>query len=668
MNANDENSKNDIDRVIDGDASSEDVSELIKRALNALKDDRKASNASPKKSPLAPPVIVEERNASARAGISPAFAPPQIDAPDEFRFEPKAEARFDSPRSRDASFDFLSGTDRAKSFGDLASSEKISFDTSKEENLEFDSLEAAPEGDDSDFLERLEYQLDYVERDETYEKYDPFRKRATLEEATRDAPMWLTSLCVHLILVIILALIVINPRLRNRLEIVSEPGFGDAITLDEVFDPDASLESLEDVEFEAVENVEIQTDVQDEIAEITALDESETNPMPAMSDLIGTEAASLDALTNGIGAFDGDDLSARGKNKAALLLAGGGNEGSERSVALALAWFAEHQLPDGSWSLQLARCPKCQGQCSHSGRYDSPIAATSMALLAFLAAGNTPTKGLYKNEVARGLNFLTSCGRPSTEGTSFREEGGTMYSHGLATITLCEAYAMLTEREKKKYRALGELAQSAVVFIEYAQADDGGWRYSPRQAGDTSVVGWMMMALKAAQLANLDVRGETVLNARNFLRDVVSFEYETRYGYTSATPNTPATDCIGLLCRLYLDWTIENPSLLKGVERVANVEGPKFGSPYYMYYATQLLYNVGGDSWKQWNARVRDELIRTQSTEGHERGSWYPDNGDGHVATGGRLMATALNCMILEVYYRHMPIYQKVERNQEFPE
>ena len=46
-----------------------------------------------------------------------------------------------------------------------------------------------------------------------------------------------------------------------------------------------------------------------------------------------------------------------------------------------------------------------------------------------------------------------------------------MYAHGLATITLCEAYG-LTKDER-----IGAAAQRAVIFIEHAQHPaSGGWR------------------------------------------------------------------------------------------------------------------------------------------------------------------------------------------------
>jgi hypothetical protein len=52
---------------------------------------------------------------------------------------------------------------------------------------------------------------------------------------------------------------------------------------------------------------------------------------------------------------------------------------------------------------------------------------------------------------------------------------------------------------------------------------------------------------------------------------------------------------------------------------------------------------------------MRDYLVSTQSANSHEAGSWhFPDPyGD----KGGRLYNTAMAIMILEVYYRHMPLY-----------
>jgi hypothetical protein len=53
---------------------------------------------------------------------------------------------------------------------------------------------------------------------------------------------------------------------------------------------------------------------------------------------------------------------------------------------------------------------------------------------------------------------------------------------------------------------------------------------------------------------------------------------------------------------------------------------------------------------------MRDLLCDLQVTEGHEAGSWTPAGG--HDAYGGRVYMTALAVCTLEVYYRHLPLYQ----------
>jgi hypothetical protein len=69
------------------------------------------------------------------------------------------------------------------------------------------------------------------------------------------------------------------------------------------------------------------------------------------------------------------------------------------------------------------------------------------------------------------------------------------------------------------------------------------------------------------------------------------------------------------------------------------------------------MHHWGGTEWRQWNAAMRDHLISTQSTAKHSAGSWAPR--DPHSGPGGRLYMTCLAIMTLEVYYRHLPLFQE---------
>ncbi|MGO8750239.1 MAG: hypothetical protein ACLQNE_30210 [Thermoguttaceae bacterium] len=67
-----------------------------------------------------------------------------------------------------------------------------------------------------------------------------------------------------------------------------------------------------------------------------------------------------------------------------------------------------------------------------------------------------------------------------------------------------------------------------------------------------------------------------------------------------------------------------------------------------------------GSDFDLWNYRMREHLIRTQEKSGHRTGSWNPAGTDWGAA-GGRLYATSLALMTLEVYYRHLPMYRAVK-------
>ena len=340
----------------------------------------------------------------------------------------------------------------------------------------------------------------------------------------------------------------------------------------------------------------------------------------------------------------------------------GATEASEVAVTKALKWLATHQLPDGSWDFDLTLCPNCKGKCRNSGTLSSArIAATGLALLPFLGRGDTHKESKrYKSTIHRGLQYLVSQIRISNHGGALNEPGGNMYSHGIASIAICESYAMT------KDRWLLRPTRAVLSYICYAQDPiGGGWRYRPRQAGDTSVVGWQLMALKSGYMAGFDIPAGVAEKAGLFL-DTVQRNGGSAYGYTSPGQGE-ATTAIGLLCRMYLGWKRDNPALERGV-RMLSKRGPSPSNMYYNYYATQVMRHWEGEPWENWNRQMRDQLVHSQAKQGHEEGSWFTGSGDLGAKPGGRLYSTAMATMILEVYYRYMPIYRAQSVDQEFPD
>jgi hypothetical protein len=342
--------------------------------------------------------------------------------------------------------------------------------------------------------------------------------------------------------------------------------------------------------------------------------------------------------------------------KRAALKKYGGTVDSEKAVVSGLKWLNSIQRKNGSWSFAK------QGPGAVPGRFQkTEVGATSLALLCFLGAGHTHMKdGPYRETVLRGLEFIGESATV-TQGTADlrgdSEGNAGMYVQGLATICLSEAHAL-----EHNDRNLTKLTKMAVTFIERAQNPiTGGWRYKPRDdTSDTSVVGWEVMALQSAKSGRIRVSSKSLRLARDFLRSAQVGDDGSQYAYVPGNGAKPSMTAVGLLCRMYLGWRNDNPALEKGVKYLAG-RGPNPNDMYYSYYATQVLHHWGGDLWKKWNAELREDLVRSQVTDGPAAGSWRPAGP--HSDVGGQLYQTTLSILTLEVYYRHLPIYQRLEQD-----
>lgn len=499
--------------------------------------------------------------------------------------------------------------------------------------------------------------------------YDPalenIRKGFSVKQFIRDAPSIVFSLAIHAVAVLLLGLCYLpvivdfRPDLTANLEDIEE------IEDIDIFDDDEPLDiNLDDVS----DMAPIDTSMEPMQAEMEVFEAPKMEVATAdLGDIMAP-----DSMLSNMGSLTGNDLSGR-MNKGAAVAQGGGNEASERAVASGLQWIADHQLPNGAWSYSQFRNPNCRGKCKDvtlDKGNKSLVSATAMALLPMLGSGITHKDGKYRKNVKSGLDYITSNYQPLKEGACLAEKGATpvMYHHGLTTIVVCEAAAMTRDKN------LERLAQSAVNYIAYAQDPvGGGWRYSPRQPGDTSGMGWNFMALKSAQMGYLNVPKPTIIKSKQFLDLVVGADGGSLYGYLNNKKDDKeglkrgirATTSIGLLGQMYMGWKPDNSALIKGTDNISNW-GPDAGSLYYSYYATQVMHHVGGEKWDRWNKKMRDDIVKRQSTEGHEKGSW-PHQGAEHCEQGGRLMTTAFATMILEVYYRHLPLYRKTTTVDAFP-
>jgi hypothetical protein len=184
----------------------------------------------------------------------------------------------------------------------------------------------------------------------------------------------------------------------------------------------------------------------------------------------------------------------------------------------------------------------------------------------------------------------------------------------------------------------------------------------------------MVMALKSAQMARLDVPEEVLRNASRWL-DGAQADGGARYAYNPLAPDTdleregrrtnlPMT-AEGLLMRMYLGWDRNHSALNAGARYLLeNLPADGTGTNptrdlYYWYYATQVMFQLQGDAWKTWNGRLESLLVTSQAKTGPLAGSWDPNRPvrDRWAHAGGRIYVTALSLLMLEAPYRHLPLY-----------
>jgi hypothetical protein len=347
--------------------------------------------------------------------------------------------------------------------------------------------------------------------------------------------------------------------------------------------------------------------------------------------------------------------------RAKLVLKEGGTKESERAVELGLDWLARHQRADGYWHLETSG--QCIGSgCPPRGGMASDTAATGLALLPMLAAGHTHLeKSRYQMPISLGLKWLIK--NQQASGEIYNEDGpfiAQMYSHAIAAMTLCEAYGITGDK------ALRAPAQKAIRFIQQSQnRTDGGWRYYPQMPGDTSVFGWQLFALRSASLSGLSVSKGTISRCRRYLDLAAADPGKVTYSYRPGQDASPVMTAEALLIRQYLGWNRDTPALLQGTALLSeHLEESDERNIYYWYYVTQLLHNMKGKEWEQWNRRVRDGLVSMQIVnDGCDRGSWDPEfpQYDRWGYRAGRLYTTSLSLLTLEVYYRYLPLYGDTE-------
>jgi len=318
----------------------------------------------------------------------------------------------------------------------------------------------------------------------------------------------------------------------------------------------------------------------------------------------------------------------------------GGNKESEEAVAKALAYLKKSQQEDGRWT-------KFDNDYRRAGRDQHDPAITALATLAFLASDHTPDRSRqYGETVRKGLEYLLKIQKNNGD----LRGSGDMYDQGIATLAVAEA-AILTN--DKRYR---EAAIKAAEFIVNAQHEgSGGWRYNPRQSGDTSVLGWQVMALHSVEMLGWQMPEDTRNGAVRWLDHVGSGKHKMLAGYQNGRKPTSIMTAEAVFSRIMLGQQLNDAELKEASDYLLKHPPHKGDRNYYYYYYGSLMQmQVQGATWRKWNDMMRDYLVKLQATDGRDAGSWDPKGR--WAGRGGRAYSTAMGALTLQVYYRYLPM------------
>lgn len=358
------------------------------------------------------------------------------------------------------------------------------------------------------------------------------------------------------------------------------------------------------------------------------------------------------------------------KGRKKLLREFGGRYGgqAEKSVLKGLDWLQSVQEESGSWGVSKSKSMTAKQERAR---------LTGLALLCYLAHGETSQSATYGETVQRAIQYLLDeqdekSGRfvPLSKTVGSHDDIG-VYGHAISTYALCEAYGMT------RMPLLKVPVEKAVRVIVDGQQKKGGWdhRYQHEKWSDLSVGGWQVQALRAAQAAGVKVEGISPALERSvsFVQGMHAGEGKFYYRLGNKTPTGDLDYMTGvaILC-MQLAGSNQVAEVKAGLEYLKDIEcsdwddgwektgkNKSFNIAYEWYYNTQAVFQKGGSKWSSWNNKFAPMLIKAQDTSG----AWKPPGETNEEVSKDIIYTTSFCTLSLQVYYRILPSFKKADRN-----
>ncbi|MGB4711863.1 MAG: prenyltransferase/squalene oxidase repeat-containing protein [Fuerstiella sp.] len=314
----------------------------------------------------------------------------------------------------------------------------------------------------------------------------------------------------------------------------------------------------------------------------------------------------------------------------------------DASVNRALDWLSKQQQPSGAWL---------------SESYGESTAATSLAIMSFMAAGHVPEEGPYGRIISKGIAWVLSEQQPNGILVGVQRSHGPMYSHGIATLMLAEVAGMVSGDQADRCQKALEKAIRLIVDAQNhpkGRQHDGGWRYQPTSGdADLSVTAWQLLALRAAKDIGCDVPSQNIDRAIAYIKRL-RVERGGGFGYMAGHGATVTRSGTGIVA-LEVCGEHRTPETMAAAQLILARPLTKQEHYFYygVYYCTVGMYKVGGEEWKTARPILYETVLGMQNPSGY----WRPIHGSERGA--GDVYATSMSLLALCIEYGYLPIYQR---------
>jgi len=322
-----------------------------------------------------------------------------------------------------------------------------------------------------------------------------------------------------------------------------------------------------------------------------------------------------------------------------------GSADTEAALDSALTWIAAQQSADGSWSPE-----------QHAGDERTRVGVTSQCLMALIGGGSSLRAGAQSAQVRSGIGWLVLRQDPSS---GFFDAGAApeLYQHVLALQALSEA-ALHTP-----VPVLRQALDRGLHALAKRRLEDGSWPHCEQDTlGDAITTAHCLQALALVRQAGAEVDAAWIAAASSWLAvrvDPGTGLVRTQkggHGRQLAPDGEAVASAMTLLARYFNGQHADSQTAKDALVRLL---GPVAANPNDVgaemwNWGSYALYQAGGPAWTSWDKAMKLRVTAGQEREGPLAGSWTPTPLDG--AAGGRLYATALRALCLEVYFRFLRV------------